>query len=587
MKKYFLSLIAILLYAISLIAQEKKYSDIYDLNFKMQADSTFEFFYPWKPNHTNAFDGISKNPQDPYFMRCFIINPFMKTFESVHYHQILMPEGEFKKADLSLTIKGNKIKSLKWEIEGLDSQENAVFKKSETFDVDTVFHTIRQQVALSDVVYLKMALQVTGEKESNAHIFFKNTKIDLDGKSIDDFPVRVPDQSAFPVSPAIQPLNMGQAGFSQIEEFNKGDIIGLGETVHGNKSINSLVDYMIRDQILSGNTQLVLLERPIWKIFSLNRYIRNLDIDSSNVDFLDEKLRPLIDFLKQYNAGKENSKQVRLGGVDVSPENMYFFDYLINVNKSLNSSLLDQLAILVMENKMTEVRDLLNKQQDSLEQLLTKEDFQYLSYAVNQAIDLINSGSPDTQNRDSVMSVNSAYFIDHFNPSGKKVFIYAHTVHLNPKNTYPTPPCTPLGGYLKEIYKDRYRNFLLTSDGGKIKVRNVQMDLVNKSLSTEKAGSIEAYLKNRHKGNALYLPMTSDFDQVMLFRMNGLMADNYDFFPLNLYSRYDGVFYIKNQEQTNEPGAEEIIDPQQLIMHARKQIESRTQIYNELKKNQL
>lgn len=380
---------------------------------------------------------------------------------------------------------------------------------------------------------------------------------------------------------------MGQAGFSQIEEFNKGDIIGLGETVHGNKSINSLVDYMIRDQILSGNTQLVLLERPIWKIFSLNRYIRNLDIDSSNVDFLDEKLRPLIDFLKQYNAGKENSKQVRLGGVDVSPENMYFFDYLINVNKTLNSSLLDQLAILVMENKMTEVRALLNKQQDSLEQLLTKEDFQYLSYAVNQAIDLINSGSPDTQNRDSVMSVNSAYFIDHFNPSGKKVFIYAHTVHLNPKNTYPTPLCTPLGGYLKEIYKDRYRNFLLTSDGGKIKVRNVQMDLVNKSLSTEKAGSIEAYLKNRHKGNALYLPMTSDFDQVMLFRMNGLMADNYDFFPLNLYSRYDGVFYIKNQEQTNEPGAEEIIDPQQLIMHARKQIESRTQIYNELKKNQL
>ncbi|UVQ15976.1 hypothetical protein NXV19_03725 [Bacteroides fragilis] len=86
-----------------------------------------------------------------------------------------------------------------------------------------------------------------GEIDKNAYIAFSRLDILIDGKPIDEFPVRT-------LSPLIVDKKINYTGINvdrkigleQINEINDKKIIGLGESVHGNDGIKKFsvsIDY--------------------------------------------------------------------------------------------------------------------------------------------------------------------------------------------------------------------------------------------------------------------------------------------------------------------------------------------------------
>ncbi|MFK2368205.1 hypothetical protein ACIXNN_04055 [Bacteroides fragilis] len=102
-----------------------------------------------------------------------------------------------------------------------------------------------------------------GEIDKDAYIAFSRLDILIDGKPIDEFPVRT-------LSPLIVDKKINYTGINvdrkigleQINEINDKKIIGLGESVHGNDGIKNLAYQLIIQAVERLNCKLVLQEMP-------------------------------------------------------------------------------------------------------------------------------------------------------------------------------------------------------------------------------------------------------------------------------------------------------------------------------------
>ena len=133
---------------------------------------------------------------------------------------------------------------------------------------------------------LNVRINVEGEIDKNAYIAFSRLDILIDGKPIDEFPVRT-------LSPLIVDKKINYTGINvdrkigleQINEINDKKIIGLGESVHGNDGIKNLAYQLIIQAVERLNCKLVLQEMPLEQSFAYNRFIQddNYELDSSLV----------------------------------------------------------------------------------------------------------------------------------------------------------------------------------------------------------------------------------------------------------------------------------------------------------------
>ena len=65
-------------------------------------------------------------------------------------------------------------------------------------------------------------------------------------------------------------------------------------------------------------------------------------------------------------------------------------------------------------------------------------------------------------------------------------------------------------------------------------------------------GSIEYFLKSL-KQEVLFLPMTSDLNRIVLSRFKGSHHILQEFYPVNFYQRYAGIFFINNSMYDTSP----------------------------------
>jgi erythromycin esterase-like protein len=177
--------------------------------------------------------------------------------------------------------------------------------------------------------------------------------------------------------------------------------------------------------------------------------------------------------------------------------------------------------------------------------------------------------------RDSTMFLNAQYLIDRFaNADNAKAIIYAHAAHTNPVSTFPAVPCFPLGHYMRETYGDGYSSFLLLTGSGKSVASDTEFNMRDSLLKEPPKKSIE-YALNLMEDNALYLPLTADFNTLVLSRFKGSHHTPQEFYPFNLYQRYRGIFFIKDDKDYDagkkESSYEEALDQQVIEMNKREE----------------
>lgn len=127
-----------------------------------------------------------------------------------------------------------------------------------------------------------------------------------------------------------------------------------------------------------------------------------------------------------------------------------------------------------------------------------------------------------------------------------KVMIDGHAIHLNKLSTYPDDNQRSTGSYLHERYGTSYASFILVSDKGCVKYNNRLGIATNGLLQKPVPSSIEQSMSKLGK-KLCYVPITEEHNHLTLSRLS-YTWNGCQFYPVNLYKRHDGIFYIKGND---------------------------------------
>ena len=560
-----LSLILFLTFAIPSIAQSEKqtYTRAYDLNFSMQPDSMR--LYPWTENAAYIGHGIALGRKDStriLFSKNYIKGsiPLTNKLRTEFTQRILLPNNRLKDGVVGFECKGKGLKRVSMLLEAIDEKERVLASETLTFLPERIVKSFSKRINLSDAASLNIRINASGEENKEAYIAFARLIVTLDNKPIDDYPVRI-----------LEPIKVGNSldyiqkdkykGFdlTQINETKGKKIIALGESMHGNSDINSFTLRLIGEAIEKQNCRLVLLEHNIEKSLYYNRYVQDESfvIDSSLVKELQEK--EFLDKVRAYNRGKGNHEKVRVFGMDYPwsktqhmSSSLYLFDFITDMNKTVRVPEVDRLAVLIVNERLTEAIAYLTQHRTKISKVLNNDELICLEHLLRLDLNEINTSEVDRMiRRDSVMALNARFLINKFaSERDKMVFIYAHAGHVNPISTFPAVPCAPMGSYIKKEYGNDYCPLFITTEGGN--ASGVNKDWKRGKIRMNKApkNSLEHYL-NALTDCSIYFPLTPSFDRLTLTRYMGYWDVPHKFYPSNLYQKFNGVFFVKHDDQKN------------------------------------
>lgn len=108
----------------------------------------------------------------------------------------------------------------------------------------------------------------------------------------------------------------------------------------------------------------------------------------------------------------------------------------------------------------------------------------------------------------------------------------------------PAVPCTSFGRFIRETYSESYSPLLFWVGGRESRAYDKHFNIKNKLLRKPPENSIEYSLSNS-EDNTFYVPLTPDFDKLILSRFKRSHHISQEFYVFNLYQRYKGVFLMR------------------------------------------
>ena len=563
-KLHVLFFFVFIFYAVSCTAKLEKqtYTNVYDLHFAMRFDSAV--VYPWRENGAYSNYTIPAYIQDSnrnlFAKKYFKGFPFSKRLRSEYEQRILLPNNNIKEAVIGFEGKGDNIKLVSIILDAIGKQENILFSDTLRFRPDSILSLFTQNINLNNAEMLNVRINVEGEIDKDAYIAFSRLDILIDGKPIDEFPVRT-------LSPLIVDKKINYTGINvdrkigleQINEINDKKIIGLGESVHGNDGIKNLAYQLIIQAVERLNCKLVLQEMPLEQSFAYNRFIQddNYELDSSLV--INHATINFLNRLRSFNSGKTKDSKVKLYGMDYNSilsstqsSAMDIFDFITVLNQKSQIPEVDQLSLLLMKKDRNCAINFLDTHRDKIKKLLTAEEIECILHILRVSKQAGDAGIERFIRRDSIMFVNARFLIDKFaKDENVKTVIYGHAGHINPISSYPAVPCIPFGRYMRKAYGESYSPLLFLIGSGEAMAYDEHYNRKDNWLSRPPENSMEYFL-SLIDDNVFYTPLTVDFNELTLSRLQGSHHIPQEFYPFNLYQRFKGVFFIKSTDCTHK-----------------------------------
>ena len=563
--KILFTLFFLVLYCLKSSAQspQKTYSEIYNLHFTMKLDSGG--VYPWMDNLAYvscSMPGYAESSDRLLYRKMYTKGfPFTDRLRSELYQRILLPIHSENEGRIEVECKGQNLKSVSLLLDGISREEKIVCSDTIQFIPDTCLSTVSHKFALNNVELLNIRIQAEGVPNENADIIFSGINIWIGGKSIDEFPVRELPTLSLPENISYIPINSHTGeGLGEIDNLKNHRIIGLGESIHGNSSIKNLKNQIILEAIEKQNCRLVLLEMPLEASLAYNRFIHDEQYVIDSLLFpgqlIDPQMQDLLGNLRLYNSRKKEADKVRLLGMDYNSvysstqnSSITIFDFVTQLNESGKIPEVDEFALLLMEKDWSAAVAFLKSHQTSIQQLLTADEIDCITHILTLSQKMGEDQALRTINRDSVMFLNTKFLIEKYSyyPDAKTV-ICAHTTHLNPVSTYPALTCKPFGAYLKETYGDDFTSLLFLIANGETIASDLDYYRKYLPLKESPENSLE-YLLSSFDATTFFLPLTPDFNKLVVSRFIGSHYSYQEFFPYNLYQRAEGVFFIKGAKQ--------------------------------------
>lgn len=569
------------------------YVEVYDLNFKMKVDSLTK--YPWRENVAYSpytIPSYTHESDRSLFTKIYVEDfPFIDRLRTEYEQRILLPTNNENNARISLESKGRNIEKLFLIIEGIDAEEKNIFCDTLVYKPDTILSTVSKNIRLTNVELLNLKISAVGEKNKGASIVFSKLEIFLGDKSINEFPIKyviLPNGLKDNKDNVVEINLENNTGLDKIEITKENRIIGLAESIHGNPCIKNLSYKYILEQIESQDCKLIIAEMPFEQSLKYNKYIQDLNFELNETDINDPYIMNLLNPLRQYNSNREN--KVYIFGMDynnVMTTNQNtaidIFDYIISYRNFINSKEIDELLLHLMDKDWNKAISFLNLKKDKIEKYMLSWEYKCISHILNLSKNIGMDGIERNQKRDSVMFINTKFLIDNFS-NDKKVLIYGHSVHMNPVSTYPAVPSKPFGFYMKEEYPNEYKSLLILIGQGYTVAYDAKYNRIEKPLEAPPNNSIE-YLLSSFEKDVLYIPLTQDFNKLILSRFKGSHHLSQEFYPFNLYQRHDGIFFIKSSTHRGNKENKKELSFEEARNRFLNKIKAREKLVNQIRKN--
>lgn len=534
----------------------ENYTKKYDLNFTMDSCTLF----PWFEN--SAYHRCYQS----FFIRDAGRKLFTQVYQTEHngyysdmlktelMQRIYLPVNPETHGSLSFECKGENIDYSLLEINLINSEEKIIYADTVKVIPNKQFKEVSLNFPLRDAEIMSIKIYAQGKYRINSAFVFSNLRIKIGSNRIDAYPLReFSNDVKIQDTDLIKINQLSNHEFDKIKGLNT-NIVGLAEVMHGNNSIKELAHSILTNQARSGNCKFILIEMPIEQSLPFNRYIIDNDfcLDSIQKEYAKSKeLLCFLDTLKKINTIKKENEKVELLGFDYRYNfdcrqvNRDLFDYIYELNQIEKNRFIDTLNLLIIKDSLQRSYRYFVKRNKEMRSFFKQNDYDYLTHIYG--IDMqMEQKEPATRmsKRDSVMFLNVNFIINLLNSDDKKIFLYGHSAHLNPISTYPAVPCLPLGHYLKKKYSDNYSVHLLTIATGE-NITESNFSQVKLPLKKPPYGSIE-YILNKNSYSQSYLCVTPRFNTLFLTRFIGLSNTSNEFFYVNIFQRYNGVFFIKN-----------------------------------------
>ena len=561
MKRILLSLFSVIFWLLgygqnSLIS----YTEKYKLDFNVFKKDTVSYVFLANSAYAQNVGHMSIQTKDYNFGEQFIPSPYYRSMRTVMRRRILLPELPDKKTgSISLGVKGNELKQLTMRIQGLDYRESVLFNDTLSFVPDTVYSNLQGDFPLEGVEMLDITFDIEGNENRPARVVYSGLGIKVDGKPINDMPFREIPEVMIDEKDIISLSDESGIPFDKIKELRGKKIVCLSESLHGHKDVEGCAFRLMEESIHAMGCRTLVIEMPMEMSLFCNRFIS----DTSFVlpaTLLDKpgfkKYVPLLEKLRLHNDKCSPGERVMLLGMDyntsLGKDNHSLtdlFDFLCSLNIKQPTKETDRFSLMLYDNKPDEALGYLRSHRKKLEEALTGDELKCMEHILSFSLKLSEDPTERLILRDSMMAENVAFIEQTFAADeNRNIVIYGHSLHLNRLSYYPFDSYRSAGSYLQEKYGQLYSSFLLVTDCGNL-ISNSPMfgpELVK--LQYPCNGSIESALAHTSK-TSCYLPMTEKNDCLAFSRLLGNPSHSYfQFYPFNLYQRYDGVFYVKAQK---------------------------------------
>ena len=429
--------------------------------------------------------------------------------------------------------------------------------KSDTIELPLTeeWKEVSKKVKIKDAYLLNVFIEAVGSELAFNNIQVNAFKLEANGTQLKNETAPKSDNTTLKKSNV---MVLNGVDYGKIPSMQS-RIMGIGETVHGSKTLGRMAFDIIKERIIKQGCNLVLHEYPLEYSFYVNRYIKNdprfklQDIERyMEGNLSSEHTIDFIKWLRAYNSAHNN--RVSFWGIDIESLDIASSVDLSEFVKTLCSKRetpeTDSIVKRLLNWETNEDDSLqLTKADGAVGKWLTADDRQILKLCLQ-----LNKERSETYerltNRDETMARTAFALIDILASNGAKATIYGHFIHLNylvggdmkELNNYSA------GHRMKAKYKDDYQAIALCTYEGK--TLNCLTDKIIGAAQLVKApeGSIENTLQSMGH-NMAYLPTERlNNTDVLTMRVLGNTNDNYQFFYFVPKARVDGILFVSRSQ---------------------------------------
>lgn len=431
------------------------------------------------------------------------------------------------------------------------------FLRSDTIELPLTeeWKEVSKKVKIKDAYLLNVFIEAIGSELAFNNIRVSAFKLEANGTQLKNETAPKSDNTSLKKSDV---MVLNGVDFSKIPSMQS-RIMGIGETVHGSKTLGRMAFDIIKERIIKQGSNLVLHEYPLEYSFYVNRYVKNdprfklQDIERyMEGNLSSEHTIDFIKWLRAYNS--EHNNRVSFWGIDIES---------LDIASSVDLSEFVKTLCSKRETPETDsiVKRLLNwetNEDDSLQ--LTRADGavgKWLTADERQILKLclqLNKESSETYerltNRDETMAKTAFALIDILASNGAKATIYGHFMHLNylvggdmkELNNYSA------GHRMKAKYKDDYQAIALCTYEGRTLNCLTDKSIGAAQLVKAPEGSVEHVLQSMGH-NMAYLPTGRlNYADVLTMRVLGNTNDRYQFFYFVPKARVDGILFVSRSQ---------------------------------------